>query len=306
MNDIGEDLLSEHPAFVGFRQVIPLAGFSGARVALVRAATGAQFVRKAALLATESNALRAQAARQQWLRGRLAGAAEVPEVLREETIGDLYYFDMEFVPSRDARAFLSNAPFEDVERFAGRIELLMRHLADLSVPETGPLDAGMLSSKLLEIDQKTAGRHGRVLEPLHASLAKLKGFPSGMQATVAHGDLTLENVLVGPRDRIWLIDPIKSPVDHYWFDWAKLFQDCEGRWYAHRGKQLSTGVTHWLRNRWLKSARTIAPDYADWHHLLLALTFARILPYARTKADVEFVTERVATFGQSAWQRTHG
>jgi hypothetical protein len=99
---------------------------------------------------------------------------------------------------------------------------------------------------------------------------------------------------------LWLIDPIQSPIDHYWFDWAKLFQECEGHWYLHRRKPISSGVVHWLRNRWHRAAIDLVPGYAAWHYLLLALTFARILPYARSESDVEFVTARVQAFSRSA------
>lgn len=289
-----------HPAFTGFRQVMPLAGFSGAAIALVRNPGGAEFVRKAAMTQGSNEALRTQAARQHWLRSELAGAAGVPEILGEGEVDGLYHFDMEFVPSRDSNAFLNSASFEEIRQFAERIEELLRHLSARRLPDRAPPSVPPLLLKLAEIDSRTSGRFAHLLDPLRRLAESLQAFPGEAAATAAHGDLTFENILVGAKLRLWLIDPIQSPVDHYWFDWAKLFQECEGRWYQHRGKQLSSGITHWLRNRWLKTAAEIAPGYAAWHHVLLALTFARILPYAHAPADQDFVAERVRAFCEAA------
>ena len=103
--------------------------------------------------------------------------------------------------------------------------------------------------------------------------------------TAVHGDLTFENILVGRGGQLWLIDAIDLPFHHYWLDWAKLFQECEGRWHAHRGRPISTSVTWWLRTRWMDAAARLAPEYPSRHYLLLGLTFARILPYALSDFD---------------------
>jgi aminoglycoside phosphotransferase len=296
--------LRDHPAFSSFAQVMPLAGFSGALIALVRTPGGAQFVRKAATTEASNAALEKQARRQAWLRGRIAGAADVPEVLAEDTVEGCYYFDMDFVPSRDANAFLVSASLEEVKQFAASVEELMRHLSSLPLDDVPAPSLAALSRKVADIDALTQSRHQDLLEPILTAIERLECFSSRPNATVSHGDLTFENILVSSKRTLWLIDPIQSPVDHFWLDWSKLFQECEGRWYGHRGKPLSAGITHWLRNRWLETAGRISPDYPARHYLLLALTFARILPYTKTSADVSFVSQRVKAFGQAALQHT--
>ena len=293
-----------NPAFAGFGQVMPLVGFSGAAIALVRAAGGPQFVRKAAMAPANNAALRIQATRQTWLGDQLRGAAEVPEVLGEGEADGLYYFDMAFISSRDANAYLASASFGDVEEFAASVETLMRGLSERALPGASPPTLDPLRTKLAEIDARTAHGFEALLGPIREALDRLDRFADTSVATVTHGDLTFENILVSAKRKLWLIDPIQSPIDHYWMDWAKLFQDCEGLWHLHRGKPLSVGVTRWLRNRWLQSAGALSPDYPARHYILLALTFARILPYARTADDIAFVTERVRGFGQAAQELT--
>jgi hypothetical protein len=295
-----------NPAFAAFAQVLPLAGFSGAAIALVRSPGGPQFIRKAAMAPVTNAALRSQSARQAWLADVLRGAAEVPEVLDEGEADGLYYFDMTFIPSRDANAYLASASFGEVEDFAMSVETLMRGLSERALPSAPPPTLDPLRAKIAEIDARTDGRFADLLSPIDAAIDGLDRFAENAGATVNHGDLTFENILVSAKRRLWLIDPIASPIDHYWMDWAKLFQDCEGLWHLHRGKRLSVGVTRWLRNRWLDSATALSPDYRARHYILLALTFARILPYARTSVDIEFVRERVRVFGQAAGRPTRG
>ncbi|MCA1653852.1 MAG: phosphotransferase [Sphingomicrobium sp.] len=292
-----------HPAFASFARVLPLTGFSGAAIALLRDGNGPQFVRKAAATTAANAVLRRQAARQEWLRRALSDCAKVPEVRGEGEVDGLYYFDMEFVPSRDANAFIATAPFDELAGFADQVERLMSRLAESRLDDRGPTPSLVpIERKLAEIAERTAGRFDDLLAPIRSAVERLGRYAEAPVRTVTHGDLTFENILVSARGELWLIDPIESPIDHYWFDWAKLFQDCEGRWHSHRGKPISLGVSWWLRNRWLAAAARIAPDYPARHYLLLALTFARILPYVRSEADEAFVTARVEAYGEAALQ----
>src|SRR4051812_40101961 len=99
--------LRKHPAFAGFSEVLPLSGWSGARVAVLRTPAGSRFVRKASTDAASSSALRRQAQRQSWLKSVVAGSANVPDLIAEGEAEGFYYFDMPFIPSRDAASLLS-------------------------------------------------------------------------------------------------------------------------------------------------------------------------------------------------------
>jgi hypothetical protein len=295
---------TSHPAFSGFREVILLSGFSGATIALVRGSDGAPFVRKAANTADTNDRLRTQAYRQTSLAEVIKGCADLPEVLRDGLTEGLYYFDMQFVPSRDAVNYLSNTSFENVAEFAVRIEQLMYRLAEAPALTTTPIkpERSVLLEKLNQIAARTKDLNERDLAPLFRAARQMDTFVADPSATASHGDLTFENILVGRRGDLWLIDTIESPFDHYWIDWSKLFQECEGRWHAHRGRPIATGVTWWLRNHFLAAATRQNPFYPARHYILLGLTFARILPYAHSEADRAFVANRVLNCGHAALQ----
>jgi hypothetical protein len=68
------------------------------------------------------------------------------------------------------------------------------------------------------------------LEKLDALLAETQ---RGTRSII-HGDLNLENILVGPGDLIWLIDFAETRPGHTLFDFAKLNAEIIGHVYATR------------------------------------------------------------------------
>lgn len=306
----GEPASQLHPAMAGFDEIVPLSGFSGAQVALLRPGNGAPFVRKAAWDHKVGQTLRKQALRQHWLSEQLNGEVRMPEVLDQNEIDGLYYFDMAFVPSRDAISFLGSASFERIGGFAERVERLLAAMASLPAdPATArPPGRELVLAKLDEIALRTDGRHAAALDPVRRAMLQL-GSLTGDESpapTATHGDLTFENILVASSDELWLIDAIESPFDYYWIDWSKLFQECEGGWHQHRGRPIPTGITRWLRTRWLATASAQHPGYAAAHYILLGLTFARILPYAHHERDSLYAAERVRRYGEAALAQLQG
>lgn len=290
-----------HPALQGFKEVIPLSGFSGATVALVRDG-GTPFVRKVSNRAEANAPLREQAYRQRELAALIEGCARMPSVINEGDCAGYYYFDMEFVPSRDAINFLSHSSFDNVAGFAERIERLMGRLAACGPVGNAPLilNRSLIAGKLDQIMSRINKAHESDLAPLVEAVSQLDEMNCASLATAVHGDLTFENILVDRHGELWLIDTIPSPADHYWIDWSKLFQECEGLWHAYRGRSLARGVTWWLRQRFFEAATRLDPNYPIHHYVFLGLTFARILPYARTEADRVFVGKRVIECGRAA------
>jgi len=292
---------TEHPALREFREVIPLSGFSGATVALVRDRPQ-PFVRKVSNRADANGSLRDQAVRQQALAGLVEGCASMPEVFDMGEREGFFYFDMAFIPSRDAVNFLSHGTFDGVGDFADRVERLMQRLAQ-SVPVSDPPlppRKALVMEKFAQIAERTGALHEEALRPLVEAAERIDALVAGEKPTAAHGDLTFENILVDRRGSLWLIDTIASPFDHVWIDWSKLFQECEGLWHAHRGRPLARGVTWWLRQRFHAAATALDPAYPARHYILLGLTFARILPYAKTDEDRAFVARRVVECGRAA------
>lgn len=276
-----------HPAFRHCGDFVPLSGFSGALVGMLIPHGGIRRVRKASATPEDSAKLRSQAKRQQHMSKLLAGVAAVPEILNEGSAEGCYWFDMEYVVGTDAVRYLEQGSGERVKNLFGQIAAILDTHASVS-PDAGPTIrlAEVMARKLDEIDARTGALHHAATDLIRARLPDVS---VDLAPNFAHGDLTLENILVDRRQRLWLIDTIDSPFDHYWIDMAKLFQDIEGRWFQRRGRSLSLGVTWTMRQRLMRHAVERDARYEQAHPVLLAITFARILPYCQTDADRNFV-----------------
>ncbi|MFC3580151.1 aminoglycoside phosphotransferase family protein [Sphingomonas hylomeconis] len=283
----------DHPAFADCRSILPLSGFSGALIALIRDDAGRQFVRKVAEQPGNSERLRRQATRQGDLERWLDGVARVPAIDRDGVADDCYWFDMSFAPGRDGVTFLFDASRAQQRAFITKVHGVVERLASLGVSDATVDVAAAAKHKIDEIKTRLGTADHATLDRLELHF---RSAPTALPATVAHGDLTLENIIVAGDGSITLIDTIDSPFDHYWNDLAKLFQDLEGRWFQHRGKRLPIALSWDLRQQLFAAARAMDPGYASHHYLMLALVFARILPYAKSAADTAFVEHRLATF----------
>ena len=284
--------MRDHPAFRELTNLIPLSGFSGAHVALLSPdSMKDSCVRKAAITPDASKKLRDQAYKLDKLSVALGGAARVPKVLRDGTIDDCYWFDMQFVPGMDAIQYLANGTRQKVDSLVNQIGQVLQVQSGISAAGRKEIDLhSQISKKLDEINQHTGGIHNERLAAIRNAISCDRLL---LSPNLAHGDLTLENILIDQNEKIWLIDAITSPFDHYWIDLAKLFQDLVGRWFLHRGRTLSIGLVKTVAERILQQAIALNPRYLDYHHILLALNFARILPYCKCSEDTDFVVGRI-------------
>lgn len=102
-----------------------------------------------------------------------------------------------------------------------------------------------------------------------------------------HGDLTMDNCLHGADGRFYLIDPLTSDYDGWVFDVAKLMQDLYCGWFI-RDKNVMIRGKLWAMRSAIIAAHPIAED-----RNLLILMLLRILPYARSDADRDFILREI-------------
>jgi aminoglycoside phosphotransferase len=278
-----------------------LAGLSGADVFLVSNDGKSWFVRKSARTPAESARLRRQAAKQQRFGAELAGVIRTPAILDEGEVEERFYYDMEFVRGTDGASYLRRASYADVVGLGRRLsDYLEIAAARPPVCPTGA--AGLfeaLFAKLCEVQRATTAVPGEVLYRLFLALDRLRQI-GGLAPTLCHGDMTLENLLIDDHGQVWAVDLLDSPFEHYWQDVAKLHQDLAGGWYLTRQHAIATCVLDYLSRKLRDTARQLQPQYPEVHALLVAGTFVRILPYARTPQQTQFVLERLSHFARLA------
>ena len=284
-----------HPALNAFSEMLPLRGFSGALVCLVRQTDG-WFVRKAAASLQQNDRLKRQALRQTVLRRRLEDVARVPDIFSDGYAEGLYFFDMQFIAGFDAATYVSRSAFCEAQAFCGRIENILTFAS--RTPSDFSTESFSWSRRSREKhDEIQARLRKSVPEEILTSALRALTLPDEcLRPTLCHGDLTLENIIVDRSGELWLIDANETVVEHFWMDVSKLFQDLEGQWFLRRGTAIGIGRRMWLLDRIRSHVNALAPGYADCHNALMALTFARILPYALSKLDQEVVLSRIRYF----------
>lgn len=293
---------ADDPIVADAKAVRPLTGLSGATVILMTKDERHWFVRKVARDAAASARLRRQAAKQRAAADLLAGVARTPRILDEGELDGRYFFDMEFVRGADGVTFLRRATYDQVVGLGDRLCRYLEVVGALP-PVAAPAPASLfdaLYGKLCEVQGKTGLLDGAVLARLFLALDGLRRAGGGPAPTLCHGDLTLENLVVDDRGELWLLDLLDAPFEHAWQDVAKLHQDLEGGWYLLTQPPVARAVLAYLSQRVLAAAARLDPGYPDVHAVLLACTFARILPYARTAEARAFVNQRVEHFARLA------
>lgn len=282
-------------------EVRTLSGLSGAQVFLITKDSRHWFVRKAAQTPDNSIRLRGQARKQAAFSRAMHDVISTPQILDEGEIDGRFYYDMEFVRGPDATSFLMRATYEDVTQFADRmcsyIQLAAERPPLATPPHRGLFEA--LFSKICQVQRNTGLISPDNLSQLFMALDRVRSL-GDVPPTLCHGDLTLENMVVGPGGTIWVVDLLDSPFEHYWQDVAKLHQDLSGGWYLLEQPPVAQCVLDFVSRRLLQAAARLHDGYPQLHALLVASTFVRILPYARTPEERQFVTERITYFANQS------
>jgi aminoglycoside phosphotransferase len=278
-----------------------LTGLSGANVFLVTRDERHWFIRKLATDQAASDRLRRQAMKQARFALELPDVLRTPRVLDEGEHDGMYYFDLEFVSGSDGATYLRRATYAEVSTFAERLKNYLTAASDCP-----PIGDGTFAnlfdavySKVSEAQRITSAIDADSLSRLFLALEPLRHM-ADVRPTLCHGDLTLENMVVDAQGTIWVFDLLDSPFEHYWLDVAKLHQDLSGGWYLAQQPPVAKCVLDYVSRELLKSAEQLRPGYRKIHHLLVASTFVRILPYARTAERLRFVQERIEHFARLA------
>ena len=286
--------------------IATLSGFSGARVALMQSRGGkARFIRKWVETSADVAGLVDQTVRMRVLANVFTGEVAVPRLIGEGRDDRRWWYDMDHVQGIDGVTFLGHATVDRAERYRRTVLAIWRALRE--GPPPLPVDhdlTAVVRDKLASIGARTSGRFSTLLASIEQRADRLS---IRLATSPSHGDLTLENMIFDSAGRVFLIDPIPSPIEHHWFDIAKVFQDMEGRWFVHRRRRLPLGITAGIRDRLGRDLAAADPAYLEAHPVMLALCFARILPYCRTARDTEFVCDRIrlslaSTLGTQDWK----
>jgi len=275
-----------------------LSGYSGARLYLMKKGS-TWFVRKISQDAASNARLQIQCAKQRNWANIPDRIIQCPQIYKDGFLEGLFFFDMEFIQGLDGVSFLASAENSDIKRFCGKILDSFRFTSRIPVDQNSSSPDNLLSlyfHKLISVFEKSQYKFPLDLQAklfLH-----LKEFSDigHINSTLCHGDFTLENLIINNDGEIYACDFLDSPFEHYWQDIAKFLQDIEGEWYLRKNIPISRYVLSYIKHRIYTDIGEINPQYLKVHPVLLAINFARIIPYAQNQEDYNFIISRVAFY----------
>lgn len=263
-----------------------LAGHSGARIVL-HADRARSFVRKTAGNPAQNARLLRQIEKQ---RDLTRSGIPFPRVLMSGFDAQgCAFFDMAYIPGRTLADAVANAlPFAP-EPVLAAVE---RMLWLFKACDGETLDPELFRGKIAAIG--TSGEAARACAEL-----LLRRDWRGIPSSPSHGDLTLENVMLGPESRVVFIDCDAPFASSWWLDLGKLYQDVLGHWCIRRLKAGSVQRVNAIEKLSQLDALFRAlvarhgPRLAACLPQLAALNLFRALPYATDDETEAFIFARV-------------
>lgn len=262
-----------------------LAGHSGARVVL-HARHADSFVRKTASTPSHNARLLAQIEKQ---RDLARSAVPFPAILASGLDAQgCAFFDMAYVPGRTIADAVMNSTAFDAETVLAAVDKL---LWLFRACRGEALAARAFHDKIDTIAGSVDG------EAVRDCARLLHDFDwNGIPTSPSHGDLTLENIMLGTERNVVFIDCDAPWVSSYWLDIGKLFQDLTGHWCLRRLAQTDirrANAIEKLAQLERLFRPMLEPDLAKRLPQLVALNLFRALPYATGHDTAAFICTRI-------------
>jgi aminoglycoside phosphotransferase (APT) family kinase protein len=267
-----------------------LTGHSGCHLSLL-SADGRFFVRKSSAAPAYNQRLRGQCLKQAaFAKGRQNSPVRAPKVLGYGVRDGDFWFDMEFVAGKTVA---EAAPVVLTSEMACFIKALFDYILSFGMAEN-PKANLIFREKINDLEKTIT-----MSEPAERSLRVLKNFDwRHAYESPCHGDLTLENIIVAPDKKLYLIDFLDSFYNSWLMDLAKLLQDLELGW-SFRGQPPDANRSIRLliaKEALLGEIARLdnAPQILVTIYHLLLLNILRIYPYSKDRQTETFLHKSLA------------
>lgn len=263
-----------------------LKGHSGCAITLLKN-NDLIFVRKKSSSTEYNNRLRRQFKKQKQFESK---TLYTPIVYGGGYENKLFYFDMEYVQAKAISDSISYMIISDIPKL---MQELLTNLSINNVKPSRPTD--VFNKKIQNLKTSESIKNNTLALEAFKILENFDW--NKVEKSACHGDLTLENMLITPDKKIYLIDFLDSFYNSWMFDVAKLLQDLEFDW---SGRKSPSNSNRTIRLQVAKDTLidTIyrLPNGEEKintiYHLLL-LNILRIYPYSKEAFDIEFLDNLV-------------
>jgi hypothetical protein len=276
------------------------SSLSGARLVVVND----NVLRKQAVNASHNSRLKLQYDKMRRYRDRgLLAPFFIPRVYGGgiDTATGLYYYEMDLIP--EGIPVVQYIKLATRNRFADTLCEYFRRVSKVR----NPCEISKFSVAIgLKLEYLSQYCDAWEMGAMHRGFVKRKNILDGLPATCCHGDLSFDNMVITDSGDIYVVDLLDPPYSHYFFDVSKLHMELDGEFYLmthpdvsnHPGNTSGPGKLSELTRAHIlmKVLDHIDPRYREVSTFLLALNFARVLPYVKTQRERNFLHERIRTY----------
>ena len=265
-----------------------LSGLSGCQVLLCED-NNSLFVRKISSSVEYNVRLRRQFIKQKFFKNPII---KTPIIYSAGKITDKFYFDMEFVRSETmSRKIGGSVSPEDLTKI---ITFFFGEIENYPIIKNKSSDQIILN-KIKSIKPSKYVQNSLIFEKGIEKLIQNKW--GNIPYSFCHGDMTLENILMGPSGEIYLIDFLDSFIDSWLIDVAKVLQDLELGWSwrnepADSNRTLKCLIAKDFVINKLLSLKNGEELLHDCYSLFL-LNILRIYPYLKDSKTEDFLNKKV-------------
>lgn len=199
------------------------------------------------------------------------------------SVPEIYFYDgnildMEYIFGYDMKTYLlNNDPSKLIDFFVKTFTVFMQNSHTKNYNETYD---NFLS--FLDNDHPFPFTKKELLKSISKSLPK---------SDLYNGDMTLENIICSNTGKFYFIDTVTTPFDSFVFDWAKLNQDLECKWFLRNDRLLLDPKLLHIRDRLL--ARL--PDLKQYDKVpFLILMLLRVYLHCdKNSLEYDFIVREV-------------
>lgn len=263
-----------------------LSGHSGCIVDLCRD-HGVLFVRKSAGTIDYNRRLKKQFIKQKHFNTKYA---QTPKILQYGKIDNIFYFDMEFINGITLAEYMRNIKVKEIVDFMNMLFLSL----EIDKQSTYVNSNDIFFKKICDLEKIITYENVMISN----ALTKLKNYDfSHIPKSDCCGDLTLENILITPTGKIYLIDLLDSFYNSWMIDVAKLLQDIDIGWSYRNTKmdynlnlRLEIAKQSLIENiLQLEDGKSLLISI---YHILL-LNILRIYPYTSDRDTLRFLDNAI-------------
>lgn len=226
-----------------------------------------------------------------------------PQIIAIHESNELTSIEMEFINAESYSTFLSKQTKRSLDVFIENLFIYIKNNTEQSTFLGPSYYSGLITQKIEELELIFKKLNYEDHKPLSEIIYYLKNsIPKSMiPIGPCHGDFTLSNMLFSNNEKIYLIDFLDSFIESPFIDYVKLRQDTKYYWSSYlENQEEGTNVRliqalNYIDKEICKQMKRDFKEITEWEEYLTVMNFARIIPYAESINDINFLTKQINT-----------